>query len=143
MGRRRLNVTADTNVLVRAVVQDDARQASQAQALLARAVVIAVPVPVFCEFAWVLRRTYNRTTDEIAMAIRGFIRSETVSTDLPAVEAGLRVLQAGGDFADGVIAHQGESLGGSVFVSFDRRAVARLRERGVEAAEPSGVGPAG
>ena len=143
MGRRRLNVTAATNVLVRAVVQDDARQASQAQALLARAVVIAVPVPVFCEFAWVLRRTYNRTTDEIAMAIRGFIRSETVSTDLPAVEAGLRVLQAGGDFADGVIAHQGESLGGSVFVSFDRRAVARLRERGVEAAEPSGVGPAG
>ena len=137
MGWRRLNITADTNVLVRAVVQDDARQASQAQALLGQAAVIAIPVPVFCEFAWVLRRTYNRTTDEIAMAIRGFIRSETVSTDLPAVEAGLRILQAGGDFADGVIAHQGESLGGSVLVSFDRRAVARLRERGVEAAEPS------
>ena len=137
MGWRRLNITADTNVLVRAVVQDDARQASQAQALLGQAAVIAIPVPVFCEFAWVLRRTYNRTTDEIATAIRAFIDSETVATDLPAVEAGLRVLQAGGDFADGVSAHQGESLGGSVFVSFDRRAVARLKERGVEAAEPS------
>lgn len=143
MGRRRLNITADTNVLVRAVVQDDARQASQAQALLAQAVVIAIPVPVFCEFAWVLRRTYNRTADEIATAIRTFIRSETVATDLPAVEAGLRILQAGGDFADGVIAHQGESLGGSVLVSFDRRAVARLREAGVAAADPSELASAG
>lgn len=138
-----MKFTADTNVLVRAVVQDDARQASQAQALLAQAAVIAIPVPVFCEFAWVLQRTYDRTADEIATAIRAFIHSETVSTDLPAVEAGLRILQAGGDFADGVIAHQGENLGGSVFVSFDRRAVARLRERGVEAAEPSKVEPAG
>lgn len=143
MGPRRLKFTADTNVLVRAVVQDDARQASQAQALLAQAAVIAIPVPVLCEFAWVLRRTYNRTADEIATAIRAFIRSETVATDLPAVEAGLRILQAGGDFADGVIAHQGESLGGSIFVSFDRRAVARLRERGVEAAEPSTLASAG
>ena len=143
MGWRRLNITADTNVLVRAVVQDDARQASQAQALLGQAAVIAIPVPVFCEFAWVLRRTYNRTTDEIATAIRAFIDSETVATDLPAVEAGLRVLQAGGDFAAGVSAHQGESLGGSVFVSFDRRAVARLKERGVEAAEPSELASAG
>ena len=137
MGRRNLNITADTNVLVRAVVQDDARQAAQAQALLAQAVVIAIPVPVFCEFVWVLRRTYNRTTDEVARAIRAFIRSETVSTDLPAVEAGLRILQAGGDFADGVIAHQGRSLGGPVFVSFDRRVIARLKEKRAEAAAPS------
>ena len=143
MGRRRLNITADTNVLVRAVVQDDARQASQAQALLGQAAVIAIPVPVLCEFAWVLRRTYNRTADEIATAIRALVRSETVSTDLPAVEAGLRALQTGGDFADGAIAHQGESLGGSVFVSFDRRAVARLKERGIEAAEPSELASAG
>lgn len=143
MGRRRLNITADTNVLVRAVVQDDARQASQAQALLAQAVLIAIPVPVFCEFAWVLRRTYNRTTEEVATAIRAFIRSETVSTDLPAVEAGLRILQTGGDFADGVIAHQGESLGGSVFMSFDRRAVARLREAGADATDPSELASGG
>lgn len=138
-----MKFTADTNVLVRAVVQDDARQASQAQALLAQAAVIAIPVPVFCEFAWVLRRTYNRTTAEIAGAIRAFIHSETVSTDLPAVEAGLRNLRAGGDFADGVIAHQGESLGGSVFVSFDRRAVARLKKAGIEAADPSALASAG
>ena len=41
------------------------------------------------------------------------------------------LLEAGGDFADGVIAHQGQWLGGDTFVSFDRQAVALLREQGV------------
>ena len=132
-----MKITADTNILVRAVVQDDAQQASQAQALLEQATVIAIPVPVLCEFARVLKRTYNRSTADVAAAINAIIRSAAVSTDLPAVEAGLQVLQAGGDFADGVIAHQGENLGGTVFASFDRRAVARLKEGGAEAADPS------
>jgi predicted nucleic-acid-binding protein len=47
------------------------------------------------------------------------------------VEAGLAQLEAGGDFADGVIAHQGQWLGGDVFVSFDRQAVGLLRGQGV------------
>ena len=62
---------------------------------------------------------------------------DVVVTDLPAVEAGLSSLRAGGDFADGVIAHQGEALGGTVFASFDRRAVARLRSNGAAAADPA------
>ena len=37
---------------------------------------------------------------------------------------------AGGDFADGVIAHEGEWLGAEVFVSFDRRAIRRLEAQG-------------
>ena len=55
-----MKITADTNVLVRAVVEDDAEQAAAARALLQRASVIAVPVPVFCELAWVLKRAYGR-----------------------------------------------------------------------------------
>ncbi len=43
--------------------------------------------------------------------------------DRPAVEAGLVVLEAGGDFADGVIAFDGRRLGGWTFASFDRKAV--------------------
>jgi len=56
-----------------------------------------------------------------------------VRLDRPAVEAGLALLQAGGDFADGVIAHQGQWLGGEVFVSFDGQALALLRQQGVAA----------
>ena len=137
MGGRGVKITADTNVLLRAVVQDDAAQAAAAQALLLRATVIAVPIPVFCELAWVLRRGYGYGTGDIAAAIEAIAGIDTVVTDSPAVDAGLAALRAGGDFADGSIADQGERLGGTVFASFDRGAVARLRSQGANAADPA------
>ena len=137
MGGRSVKITADTNILVRTVVEDDAAQAAAAKALLLRATRIAVPVPVFCELAWVLKRGYGRGSTDVATAIEAITGIDAVATDVPAVEAGLTALRAGGDFADGVIAHQGEALGGAVFASFDRRAVARLRDAGTAAAHPS------
>ena len=137
MGGRGVKITADTNVLLRAVVQDDQTQAAAAQALLLRANVIAVPVPVFCEFAWVLRRAYGYSTGDVATAIEALLEIDTIVTDVPAAEAGIEALRAGGDFADGAIARQGESLGASVFASFDRGAVAWLKQGGTAAAAPS------
>lgn len=137
MGGRGVKITADTNVLLRAVVADDADQAAAARALLQQASVVAVPVPAFCELAWVLKRSYARSAAEIAATIEALVGIDVIVTDVPAVEAGLAALRAGGDFADGVIAHQGEALGGTVFASFDRRAVARLRGAGVTAGDPS------
>ena len=132
-----MRITADTNVLLRAVVQDDTAQCAVAQALLLQATVIAVPVPVFCEFAWVLRRGYGHDARGIAAAIEAITKIDAVVTDRPAVDAGLAALRAGGDFADGSIAHQGERLGGSVFASFDRGAVALLGRQGANAADPT------
>ena len=132
-----MKITADTNVLLRVVVHDDPEQADAARALLQRATVVAIPIPVLCEFAWVLKRTYARGANDVAAAIEAVTEIDVVVTDLPAVEAGLSSLRAGGDFADGVIAHQGEALGGTVFASFDRRAVARLRSNGAAAADPA------
>lgn len=137
MGGREVRITADMNVLVRAVVRDDAAQAAAAQALLLRATAIAVPIPVLCELAWVLRRGYGYRAGDIAAAIEAIADIDTVTTDSPAVDAGLAVLRTGGDFADGAIASQGERLGGTVFASFDRSAVARLRSHGANAADPA------
>ena len=132
-----MKITADTNVLLRVVVHDDPEQADAARTLLRRATVVAIPIPVLCEFAWVLKRAYARGANDVAAAIEAVTEIDVVVTDLPAVEAGLSSLRAGGDFADGVIAHQGEALGGTVFASFDRRAVARLRSNGAAAADPA------
>jgi predicted nucleic-acid-binding protein len=118
-----LRVTADTNVLVRAAVLDDLRQAELAIGLLRDAEVVVVPLPALCEFAWVLRRGYRRAPAEVAAYIRSLLDGPTVEIDLPAVQAGLAMLDAGGDFADGVIAFTGRQLGGAVFASFDRQAV--------------------
>ena len=43
------------------------------------------------------------------------------------------MLDAGGDFADGVIAYEGSWLGAETFVSFDRRAVKLLEAQGKSA----------
>jgi hypothetical protein len=51
--------------------------------------------------------------------------------DRPAVEFGLSILEAGGDFGDGVLAFEGLALGGETFVSFDKKAVGLLAEQGV------------
>jgi len=125
-----MKITADTNVLVRAAVQDDLNQARRAAKLLEQARLVAVPVPVFCEFVWVLRRGYKKSAPEIANAIRRLIKSPNVVVNRPAVEAGLSVLEAGGDFADGVIAYEGDWLGAEEFVSFDSKAVSVVRAQG-------------
>lgn len=126
-----MKVSADTSVLVRAVVRDDDAQADRAAALLTEAELIAVAPSSLCEFVWVLRKVYRFKPAEVGEAIRALLAAGTVKTDRPVVEAGLAMLDAGGDFADGVIAHEGAGLGGDVFVTFDRRAVVtRLQAMG-------------
>ncbi|WP_338027948.1 PIN domain-containing protein [Acidithiobacillus ferrianus] len=49
-----MKITADTNVLVRAITGDDPQQSEIAQAVLANASVVALPLPVLCELVWVL-----------------------------------------------------------------------------------------
>ena len=137
MGGGALRITADTNVLLRTVLQDDPHQAALVNATLAKATLVAVPPTVFCEFAWVLRRGYGLSTDKIADAIKAVCDLDVVITDQSAVDAGLAVLGAGGDFADGVIAQQGRTLGGGTFASFDREAVQLLQDEGAKAADPA------
>jgi predicted nucleic-acid-binding protein len=128
-----LKVTIDTNVLVRAVVLDDPEQAQNATKILMDATLIAVALPCLCELVWVLRKVYAFQAADAALAIRALVATENVAMNRPAVEAGLKVLEAGGDFADGVIAYEGIWLGGETFVSFDKKAVALLVAQGQSA----------
>jgi predicted nucleic-acid-binding protein len=128
-----MNIIPDTNVLVRGAVLDDPLQAELAAKVLRDAHVVAVSIPALCEFVWVLRKGYKRTSAEIAHSVRSLLNSANVVTDRPAAEAGLKVLEAGGDFADGIIAHRGNWLGGDEFVSFDRNAVKLLKAQGAKA----------
>ena len=125
-----MRITADTNLLVRVLVQDDPEQARAAMDLLRRAELVAVPLPVLCELVWVLRRVYGFAAADCVAAIEALLAARVVVTDRPAVKCGLRLLAAGGDFADAVIAFSGRRLGGERFVSFDRRAVQLLADLG-------------
>jgi predicted nucleic-acid-binding protein len=125
-----VRITLDTNVFVRVVVGDDPAQSRSAQAALKEADLIAVTTPMLCECVWVLTRGYRLPSNEIASAIRGLIASSAVEANRPAIEAGLAAMDSGGDFADGVIAFEGASLGGDTFASFDKEAVTLLKKQG-------------
>lgn len=125
-----MKITADTNVLVRAITGDDRRQSKIAQAELANADVVALALPALCELVWVLLQGYKIPSAEVAEAIGRLINATNVVLNRPAAEAGLALLEAGGDFADGVIAYEGNWLGGEIFVSFDQKAVKLIEAQG-------------
>jgi predicted nucleic-acid-binding protein len=129
-----MRITADTNVLVRAVTEDHEQQSRAAQTALRKAELVAIPVPALCELVWVLSQGYKIPFAEIAEAIRRLINGANVVVNRPTAEAGLTVLDAGGDFADGVIAYEGHWLGADIFVSFDKKAVKLIEAQG-EAAQ--------
>ena len=131
-----MKITADTNVLVRAVVLDDVSQTKIAEHELERAELVALTLPALCEFVWVLSSNYRLTPPDIARALRKLLDASNVTADRAAIDAGLAMLDAGGDFADGVIADAGKWLGADTFVSFDKRAVRLLRTRGEAARAP-------
>jgi predicted nucleic-acid-binding protein len=125
-----VKITADTNLLVRSLVDDDPRQAELARSELQNAEGVALTATALCELVWVLRRGYRLSPAEIAGAMRVLLSGANVLSDEALTEAGLAHLDAGGDFADGVIALNGAWLGADEFVSFDRQAVRLVTSRG-------------
>lgn len=125
-----MKITADTNILLRAVMGDDSRQSPLAQQALSQAQLVAIPLPVLCELVWVLSKGHDVPLPEIAATIRELVDSGNVVTNRPAVDAGLALLDSGGDFADGVIAFEGSWLGADIFLSLDRRATRLIEAKG-------------
>jgi predicted nucleic-acid-binding protein len=128
-----MKMTADTSVLVRALIGDDERQSKIAQMELKRAELVALALPALCELVWVLSQGYKIPSSEIAEAIRRLMNGANVAVNRPAAEAGLALLDAGGDFADGVIAYEGSWLGADSFISFDKKAVKLMEGQGISA----------
>ena len=125
-----MKITADTNVLVRALVGDNAIQSQIAQAALDGADLVALPLSALCELVWVLSRGYKIGRADISQALRRLIGAANAAVNRPGADAGLSVHDAGGDFADGVIAFEGKWLGADDFVSFDRQAVELVAAQG-------------
>ena len=127
-----MRITADTNVLLRATLDDHPTESPLAQAALRDAEMIAISLTTLCEFVWVLRQGYKRTRPEIASLLRAFLNTPNLSTDELAVDAGIALTDAGGDFADGVAAFEGRRLGGILFATFDRKAATLLDKSGMK-----------
>ena len=125
-----MKIVVDTNVLVRVFAKDDEVQNRLAVEALEAAEAVVLTLPMLCELVWVLASGYRASRAEIAAAIRGLLTTQNIECRQPAVEYGVAVLEAGGDFADGVIVYEGRELGAEVFASFDRKAAKVLAARG-------------
>jgi predicted nucleic-acid-binding protein len=115
----------DTNVLVRALVQDDAAQGRRAQALLERQTVY-IPVTVVLELEWVLRSRYGYSPGAIAKAMEMLaILENAVVGEQAAVIAAAGKLRQGWDFADAL--HHALAAGCEDFATFDTTLSRRAR----------------
>ncbi|MBA3259840.1 MAG: type II toxin-antitoxin system VapC family toxin [Gemmatimonadales bacterium] len=126
-------IALDTNVLVRFIVEDDARQTAAAAKLIDQAVAADRPLfisgIVLCEFVWVLGGSYRVPRAEIARVLRELLRARHLAFDAPdqLVRALDAFLHGKGDFADYLIREQGRAAGCDTVATFDR---ALLKERG-------------
>ena len=126
-----MTISADTNVLVRYTMADDPEQAEAARQVMAGEETLCISVTALCEYVWVLRRSYHLTVPDISQALQTLLNAANVRVDRSTVEAGLAMLEKGGDFADGVIACEGQWLGSDKFVTFDQRAAKLLPQIGI------------
>jgi predicted nucleic-acid-binding protein len=117
----------DTNVLVRYLMQDDARQAAQATKLLESLTPEApgfVPIVTVVEFVWVLSSCFDLQRSEVVQALDSLLRTkELVVERVEVVWKALRHFRHGSaDFADSLIARSAAAAGCERTVTFDRAA---------------------
>ena len=111
----------DTNVLVRLVTRDEAKQVATAEAFVARGA--WVPHLVLAEAAWVLTSVYNRRPEEIATAIEMLLNHEHLTLQDPeavaAAVASFRKRPAVG-FSDCLVLEVARKAGHLPLGTFDR-----------------------
>lgn len=111
-------IAVDTNIIVRLVVKDDARQLGLAEALLPRG--FYVSHGVLMETEWVLRSVYGFQRPHVLDALRGIVDLEAVTVShRPAVLWALDRFADGADWAD--MLHLIAARGAEAFATFEAR----------------------
>ena len=114
----------DTNVLVRYVMQDDARQSARATRLIESLTGEEpgfVPVVAVLELAWVLSGSYGLGRAQVAAALESLLRSKELVVDRAdlVAQALSRYRDTGADFADALIERIAVAAGCPVTMTFD------------------------
>ena len=117
----------DTNVLVRYIMQDDAKQSLQANKLiesLSSDELGFVPIITVVELAWVLSFAYELSREQISDAFEGLLRTKELKLErAEIVWKALRSFQhSNSDFADVLIAESAAAAGCTRTMTFDRGA---------------------
>jgi len=117
----------DTNVVIRYLVRDDAKQSPCATEFIERELSKEQPGllthVVLCEIAWVLEESYGLASAKVAEIMEGlFTASQIVLQDAHICWQALRLQKGGGDFGDALIGLVAVKLGCDRTVTFDKGA---------------------
>lgn len=123
-------IALDTNVLVRYLVADDARQATAARLLLEGLTTERpgfVCREVIVELVWVLRRAYGFSRDRIATVLENLLATESLVVEAAedVAPAAVSYGRGGAGFSDLMIAAAANRAGAETLYTFDRK-VAQL-----------------
>ena len=119
----------DTNVVVRLIVGDNARQARAAEKLVASES-CTVAASVLMESEWVLRASYGLNAVLIASSLRDLLALQNIDALDPVLtQQALQGYAMGLDFADAL--HAAQRRDGDSFVTFDRQLARRAPKAGV------------
>ena len=118
----------DTNVIVRYLAQDDARQAAIATRLIEQSLSANtrgfVSIITLAEIVWVMSSNYGASRASVAEIVEGLLTAPQLM--LEHADVLWRALKAyresKADFSDAVIVELGSDAGCSKTVTFDRRA---------------------
>ena len=114
----------DTNVLVRYIMQDDAKQSAKATKLIESLTIDMpgfVPVIAVVELGWVLSFSYELTRSQVSEAFEALLRTKEIVVDrADHVLRALRVYKSSSaDFADCLIERIAISAGCEKVMTFD------------------------
>ena len=122
----------DTNVLVRYIMQDDAKQSPKATRIVESLGGVGsgyVTIVAIVELVWVLSASFELTRSQIAQALDGIIRTKQFKIEnADQVMRALRVFKLGkSDFSDCLIERSAESAGCEKTITFDVNAFPATR----------------
>ena len=128
-------IALDTNLLVRLLTNDDARQSAKAEAWLRDNASARTPAYVdhivLCELSWVLERSYGYARALVHEAIDALLNQEQLKVEAPDV-----VRQALGwhhsgvaDFSDYLLAARAQAAGYAPVLTFDKKAARTATHR--------------
>lgn len=118
----------DTNVLVRYIMQDDAKQSPKATRLIEGLTPEApgfVPVVAVVELVWVLSSAYGLDRQQLSSALELLLRSKEIVLDRAdlVLQAQRGFKSSGADFADCLVERMANDAGCTMTMTFDLGAV--------------------
>lgn len=125
------SIAVDTNLLLRALVDDPtaAAQSAAARQFLMHMTQVYVSQIVQVELTWVLRRVYAFSRDEICQLLQRLRSNAVIRLQfVDAFDAALELYRSGADFADALIVHEAKRVRVEL-VTFDKKLAERLGAR--------------